>query len=261
MSHQLIDVQRSDDGVARIVLDDPDRRNALSYAMGAELLAAFSELDEDAAVRCIVFASSHPTTFSAGGDLSAMSGAASPIEQFESTAQFRDLLQSVAQSRTPVVCAAAGRVFAGALGLALACDLVIAREDATFATPEINVGIFPFMVAALMYRNVGRKAGNELMLLGRPIAAEEARRIGIVNHVVPTEAFDEAVDDVAQTLAAKSPLLMRMGKEALAQQMDLPLGASLDYLHHRLVLGLTTDDIREGVAAFFGKREPVWSGR
>jgi enoyl-CoA hydratase/carnithine racemase len=152
-------------------------------------------------------------------------------------------------------------VLAGALGIALACDLIVAREGARFGTPEINVGLFPFMIMALIYRNVPRKKTNELLLLGEQISAEEAQRIGIVNKVVPPDEFDDAVNDWARKLAAKSPVMMRLGKDAMFRQLDMPFEDALDYLRSQLTIAFSTDDIQEGVRAFFEKREPNWSGR
>ena len=152
-------------------------------------------------------------------------------------------------------------MLAGALGLALACDLIVAREGVRFGTPEINVGVFPFMIMALIYRNVGRKKTNELLLLGEQISAEEAERIGIVNRVVPADEFDAFVADWAAQLAAKSPVLMRMGKDAMFRQQDMAFEEALDYLRAQLAIAFATDDIQEGVKAFFEKRDPVWSGR
>jgi enoyl-CoA hydratase/carnithine racemase len=152
-------------------------------------------------------------------------------------------------------------VLAGALGLALACDLIIATETARFGTPEINVGLFPFMIAALIYRNVPRKKATELMLLGDQIDAHEAERLGIVNRVVAVEEFDAAVADWAGRLAAKSPLMMRLGKDALYRQLDMQFVDALDYLRGQLALAFTTEDLVEGVTAFFDKRDPVWKGR
>jgi enoyl-CoA hydratase/carnithine racemase len=152
-------------------------------------------------------------------------------------------------------------VLAGALGLALACDLIVAKESATFGTPEINVGVFPFMIMALIYRNVGRKKTNELLLLGEQIPATEAERIGIVNRVVPAAEFDAAVQDWAERLAAKSPLLMRLGKDAMYRQQDMAFADALEYLQAQLSLAFSTEDIQEGVKAFFEKRDPVWTGR
>ena len=151
-------------------------------------------------------------------------------------------------------------MLAGALGLALACDLIVAREGVRFGTPEINVGVFPFMIMALIYRNVGRKKTNELLLLGEQISAEEAERIGIVNRVVPADEFDAAVADWAAQLAAKSPVLMRMGKDAMFRQQDMAFDEALDYLRAQLTIAFATDDIQEGVKAFFEKRDPEWTG-
>ena len=161
----------------------------------------------------------------------------------------------------PTVCAADGHVLAGALGIALACDLIVASEQATFGTPEINVGAFPFMIMALIYRNVPRKRANELLLLGERWSAQEALAAGIVNRVVPAEEFDAAVAEWAGKLASKSPLIMRLGKEAMRRQLDMPLDDALDYLRAQLTLALSTEDIVEGVSAFFEKRDPVWKGR
>jgi enoyl-CoA hydratase len=161
----------------------------------------------------------------------------------------------------PSICAANGHVLAGAFGLALACDLIIARDDVSFGTPEINVGVFPFMIMALIYRNIGRKKTNELLLLGDRISAQEAERIGVVNKVVPAEQFDAAVADWAGRLAAKSPVLMKLGKDAMFRQQDMPLADALAFLQHNLTLAFATEDIQEGVKAFFEKRDPVWTGR
>jgi enoyl-CoA hydratase/carnithine racemase len=152
-------------------------------------------------------------------------------------------------------------VLAGALGIALAHDLVIVKEGAEFGTPEINVGAFPFMIMALIYRNVPRKKTNELLLLGDRISAADAVEYGLANKVVPAEDFDDAVRDWALKLAAKSPLIMRLGKDAMFRQMDMAFADALEFLHSQLTVALSTDDIVEGVQAFFEKREPVWTGR
>ena len=152
-------------------------------------------------------------------------------------------------------------MLAGSLGIALACDLIIASEDAGFGTPEINVGLFPFMIMALIYRNVPRKKTNEMLLLGERLTAEEAREAGIVNKVVPADEFDAAVADWAAKLASKSPLVMRLGKDAMWRQMDMPLADALDYLRSQLTIELSTEDAIEGVTAFFEKREPEWKGQ
>jgi hypothetical protein len=138
-------------------------------------------------------------------------------KHLDTTRKFPELFTLIGALGKPVICAANGHCLAGALGLALACDLVIATDKSTFGTPEINVGVFPFIIIALIFRNLPRKKAAELLLLGERIDAHEAQRIGIVNRVVPIDQFDDTVRDWAAKLAAKSPLVMR-----LAQRRDVP---------------------------------------
>ena len=252
----------ADTGVATLTLDEPERRNALSDALLDELIAGLEAARADPAVRCVVLASSHPTVFSAGGDLAAFAAPAPLLDKHEgTTARFTRVFRLLGELGKPSLCAANGHVLAGALGIALACDLVIARAGARFGLPEINVGVFPFMVTALLYRNVGRKRAAELLLLGEPLGAEEAERAGLVNRVVAPEAFEAAVADWAGRLAGKSPVLMRLGKDAMYRQQDMALADALEFLRAQLTIAFATEDLQEGVRAFFEKREPVWSGR
>jgi enoyl-CoA hydratase len=248
-------------GVATIALDQPETRNALSDQVLDDLLGAFAAARDDEAVRCVVLTSTHDKVFSSGGNLAGFAEGVPLVHKHFATDRFPRLFQLIGSLGKPSICAANGHVLAGGLGLALACDLIVAREGATFGTPEINVGVFPFMIMALIYRNVGRKKTNELLLLGERIDAAEAERIGIVNKVVAAEEFDAAVSAWAVSLAGKSPVLMRLGKDAMYRQQDLAFADALEYLHHNLTLAFATEDIQEGVAAFFQKREPVWKGQ
>ncbi|MCD6728290.1 MAG: enoyl-CoA hydratase-related protein [Solirubrobacteraceae bacterium] len=247
--------------VATISLDQPQTRNALSDEMLDALIAAFERARDDAAVRAVVLASTHERVFSAGGDLAGFAADVPIVHKYAAVARFPKLFELIGTLGKPSLCAAGGHVLAGALGVALACDLVIAGESATFGTPEIDVGVFPFMIMALIYRNVPRKKASEMLLLGERIDAHEAERIGIVNRVVADDELDAAVGDWAERLASKSPLLMRLGKDAMWRQQDLPLMEALELLRANLALALSTEDIQEGVRAFFEKREPRWAGR
>ena len=249
------------DGVATITLDQPDTRNALSDELLDDLIAAFTAARDADDVRCVVLTSSHEKVFSSGGNLAGFAAEVPLAHKHEAIGRVPRLFRLIGELGKPTLCAANGHVLAGALGLALACDLIVAREGVRFGTPEINVGVFPFMIMALIYRNVGRKKTNELLLLGEQISAEEAERIGIVNRVVPAAEFDGFVADWAAQLAAKSPVLMRMGKDAMFRQQDMGFEEALDYLRAQLAIAFATDDIQEGVKAFFEKRDPVWSGR
>ena len=250
-----------DEHVATISLDQPDTRNALSNKLLTDLVAAFEAARDDEEVRCVVLTSTHETTFSSGANLGGFAADVPLIHRHLGTARFPALFRLIGELGKPTVCAANGHVLAGALGIALACDLIVAKEEATFGTPEINVGAFPFMIMALIYRNVPRKKTNELLLLGDRIDAREAERIGIVNKVVPATEFDAAVTEWARKLASKSPLIMRLGKDAMFRQLDMPFLEALDYLRSQLSLAMSTEDIVEGVSAFFEKREPQWKGR
>ena len=252
----------SEAAIATIALDQPGTRNALSDQMLDELLAAFATARDDDAVRCVVLTSTHDSVFSSGGDLAGFAADVPLIRKhFETTAKFPRLFRAIGELGKPTLCAANGHVLAGALGLALACDLIVARDDARFGTPELNVGVFPFMIMAMIYRNVGRKKTNELLLLGDQISAQEAERIGLVNRVVPAAEFDAVVQDWAQRLAAKSPVLMRLGKDAMYRQQDMAFADALEYLQSQLTLAFSTEDVQEGVKAFFERRDPVWTGR
>ena len=248
-------------GVATIALDQPDTRNALSDEVLDDLIAAFTAARDDAAVRCVVLTSTHEKVFSSGGNLAGFAADVPLVHKHFGTDRFPRLFRLIGELGKPSICAANGHVLAGALGLALACDLIVAKETARFGTPEINVGVFPFMIMALIYRNVPRKKTTELLLLGEQISAAQAAELGIVNKVVPAKELRGAVDEWAQQLASKSPLVMRLGKDAMWRQMDMPLAEALDYLRSQLAIELSTEDAIEGVKAFFEKREPEWKGR
>jgi enoyl-CoA hydratase/carnithine racemase len=248
-------------GVATITLNQPDTRNALSNEVLSELIAAFESARDDEAVRCVVLTSSHERVFSSGANLGGFAGDVPLVHKHFGSDRFVKLFRLIGELGKPSICAANGHVLAGSLGIALACDLIVAKEGAEFGTPEINVGAFPFMIMALIYRNVPRKRTNELLLLGERISAQEAKEAGIVNKVVPAEEFGAAVEEWAAKLASKSPVIMRLGKDAMFRQQDMAFLDALEYLHAQLSLALSTEDIVEGVSAFFEKREPQWKGR
>lgn len=248
----------TDSTVAYLTLNDPERRNALSDALLDQLIAQLTRAGDDPQVRVIVLTSSHDRVFSSGGNLDAFADNRPTIAKYGGLSRFPNLYRALTGIGKPVVCAANGDVLAGALGIALACDLVIAKASIRLGCPEINVGAFPFMISALIFRATGRLVANELMMTGRLISATEAAGVGLVNRVVADDEFDDAVRDWVGAIAAKSPLLLGMGKRALAATRDLPLDSALDYLQAQLALAFTTDDLSEGVRAFKEKRAPQW---
>jgi enoyl-CoA hydratase/carnithine racemase len=261
MTYDTLRYDVDDRGVATIALDQPDTRNALSDALLIDLRDALSAARDDAAVHCVVLTSTHDKVFSSGGNLAGFAAEVPLVHKHFGIDLFPTVFRLLGDLGKPSICAANGHVLAGALGLALACDLIIARDGARFGTPEINVGVFPFMIMALIYRNVPRKKTNELLLLGEQISAQEAERIGIVNRVATADEFDEVVSDWAGRLAKKSPVLMKLGKDAMFRQQDMPFADALDFLRSQLTIAFSTQDIQEGVRAFFEKRDPVWTGQ
>jgi enoyl-CoA hydratase len=249
------------DGVATVTLNRPEQRNALSAELLAELNDAFATVKRDPEVRAAVLTGAGEKVFCAGADLGGFAADVPLVHKHFGADRFVELFELMVELGKPTLCAANGHVLAGGIGLCLSCDLVIAKEGATFGTPEINVGAFPFMIMAIIYRNVPRKRVNEMMLLGERLSAEQALEYGLVNKVVAPVDFQAAVHDWARKLASKSPVLMRLGRDAMYRQQDMAFSDALDYLRSQLSIAMSTEDILEGVKAFFEKREPDWKGR
>lgn len=249
------------DGVATVTLNDPEKRNMLSGAMLTELVAAMEEARDSDRVRAVVLTGAGEKAFCAGADLGGFAADVALIEKHFTSDLFLEFFRLMPRLGKPSICAVNGHCLAGAMGLALSCDLVIAKEGATFGTPEINVGAFPYMIMAVIYRNVPRKKVNEMMLLGERLSAEQAVEFGIANKVVSAAEFEAAVAEWAGKLAAKSPVLMRLGHDAMYRQQDMAVDDALEFLRSQLSLTFSTEDIVEGVTAFFEKREPNWKGR
>jgi len=172
-----------------------------------------------------------------------------------------DLLLAVAKHPQPVVARVNGVALAGGFGLMLGCDLVVTADDVEVGTPEINLGLWPYMVSAVVTRNVPRKIVAEMLMTGRRFTAAEAERWGMANRVVSRERLDQAVQELVDELAGKSPLILRLGKESLFHAQDLGLPEALAYLQAMLTVNLESEDVAEGVSAFLQKRTPEWKGR
>ncbi len=249
------------DRVATLTLNRPEQRNALNGELLGQLVSGMKRARDDESVRAVVLTGAGDGVFCAGADLGGFAADVPLVEKHFASDLFVEFFRLMPRLGKPSLCAANGHVLAGGMGLALSCDLVIAKEGARFGTPEINVGAFPYMIMSIIYRNVPRKKANEMMLLGEQISAEEAVEYGLANKVVPAKKFDGAVAEWAAKLASKSPVLMRLGHDAIYRQQDMALDDALEFLRSQLSLTFSTEDIQEGVKAFFEKREPEWKGR
>jgi enoyl-CoA hydratase/carnithine racemase len=249
------------ESVATVTLNNPEKRNMLSGLLLSELVDAMKAARDAEDVRAVVLTGAGDKVFCAGADLGGFAAEVPLVAKHFATDLFLEYFRLMPRLGKPSLCAANGHVLAGGMGLALSCDLLIAKEGATFGTPEINVGAFPYMIMAIIYRNVPRKKVNEMMLLGERLSAEQAVEYGLANKVVPAAEFDAAVAEWAAKLASKSPVLMRLGHDAMYRQQDMAVDDALDYLRSQLSLTFSTEDIVEGVSAFFEKRDPQWKGR
>jgi enoyl-CoA hydratase/carnithine racemase len=249
---------------ARITLNRPEKRNPLGPTTIGELLHALDRAKQDPAVRAIVLTGAGKV-FSAGGDLSSMGSGGTPLQATSSESTkpgtFVDLNLAMTRVGKPTIAMVNGHALAGGLGLVVACDVAIAADDAQLGTPEINVGLWPMMIMATIFRNVPRKRGLELIMTGDKISAAQAAEMGLITRAVPRDRLQAEVDALVDKLAGKSPLVMRMGLEAFYRVQDLELEPALQYLQGQLVAVLGTDDAREGLMAFLEKRSPNWTGR
>jgi enoyl-CoA hydratase/carnithine racemase len=241
-------------GVARIAINRPQQRNALNSAVLLGLRRSLRDASDRSDVRVITLTGEGDQVFCAGADLKASRGEGDHF----GPGDFRQLLLDIHRCPKPTVALARGHVMAGGLGLFLACDLALACDDVHFSTPEINVGMFPMMVLALLYRVVGRRKAAQMIFLGERMSAAAARDCGIVNQVFPRATFEGAADTFVRRLAEKSGVILRLGKEAIAAVEDLPLPVALDYLESALARLMKTDDSKEGIRAFLEKRKPRW---
>jgi enoyl-CoA hydratase/carnithine racemase len=249
-----------DGSVATLTIDRPERRNALGWTTVGELRDGIARAKADPQVRVVVLTGAGDRAFSAGADLTGMQAGTSQIELHEGRGQLARLFADMWSLGKPTIARVRGYCLAGGFGVALACDLVIAADDAVFGTPEIDVGIWPMMITVPLLRSMPPKTVLELMMTGRRVSANEGARLGFVNRVVPVDELDATVAEVASTLAAKSPAAMKLGRDAFYDVLDLDAAHALRLLQTGLTVVNTTEDSTEGIRAFQEKRPPQWTG-
>ncbi|MFL6241231.1 MAG: enoyl-CoA hydratase/isomerase family protein [Actinomycetes bacterium] len=258
----MSDLRVTGDGaVLSLLIDREDKRNALSGEVLRGMLDAVRTVDAGGDVRVVVVSSAGQKVFCSGADLGVMTNDATGLEQHEGRGLLRDVVLAFRACPVPVLARVQGLCLAGGVGLALGCDIVLASTAAQFGLPEVGLGLWPFMVSALLARHVSPKHAMHLMVSAERIDAEAAYGMGLVSRVLPAETFDADVDAYVQRLAAAPPVAVRLGKAAWVTAQEAPLGPALEAMQAQLSLLTTTRDAAEGVAAFFEKRAPNYTGR
>ncbi|MBK9264402.1 MAG: enoyl-CoA hydratase/isomerase family protein [Polyangiaceae bacterium] len=255
----FIEVSGKNHGALWITLKNPVKKNAIGPAMVNELLWALEDASKDDSVRSIVFTGAGDA-FCAGGDFTQMASSG-PGSELPPKGDYADLLLAIANYPKPLVARVNGHAMGGGLGLVAACHFAVASRNAKLGTPEINVGLFPMMIMAVLARVVPQRRLIEMMLFGERMDADAAAAIGIVGKAVDADALDAEIERITQNIASKSPITVRLGLEAFAAQADLALADALPLLRGRLGAVLGTDDAREGLMAFLEKRPPKWTGK
>jgi enoyl-CoA hydratase/carnithine racemase len=260
MSDEALVLRADRDGVATLPLNRPSARNALSVDMMGALQAALEAIAADMNVRVVIFAGAGPA-FCAGHDLKELR--ANPErEAYEAVfGQCAKLMTSIVTLPKPVIARVHGVATAAGCQLVASCDLAVAAEDARFATPGVNIGLFCSTPMVALSRAIGRKQAMEMLLTGSLIDAETARAWGLVNRVVPAAKLEEAAASLAAEIAAKSPLVVAIGKKAFYAQAELGLGQAYAYCAEVMTINMLARDAEEGIDAFLQKRKPVWEGR
>lgn len=249
-----------EDHIGRLTINREKYRNAISLETIDLFMNYLDRAEKDDDVRVICVTGAGEKAFCSGADLA---GAVSAGEEGKNRAfqSYADLLKRLAGYSKPTVAKVNGYCLAGGTGFMLACDIVIARDDAKFGTPEVNVGLFPMMIGALIFRNVLRKKAMEMVLLGEKLSANQAEKMGLITRAAPPDQLDESVNNILSTLAAKSPIGMKIGKNAFYAMQDMDFEDALNFLSQKLADVASTQDAVEGITAFIEKRPPVFTGR
>lgn len=248
-------------GIATVTINREKQGNALNQEVMEGLFRYFNQAKDDIEARVIVLTGAGDRTFCAGADLKGGMMAGGMLEMHDKRGVLADLFLAMQENPKPILCRVNGKAIAGGMGLAIACDLVVASDDALFFTPEIDRGLFPMMIIAQIIRNLGRKKALELVLTGNQITATEAQTLGLINYAVAKDQLDAKVQQIAENLASKSPAVLGLGKKAFYQSQDMDFKEALRYLQAMLTVNTLSEDTKEGIMAFIEKRKPNWKGK
>lgn len=245
---------------AYFTINREKQRNAISAEAIKLFLQYLEDAEKDESVRAVCITGSGDKAFCTGADLgNTMNGDKESV--MGSFQNYADLIKKLAGFPKPTVARVNGFCIAGGTGFMLACDIVMASDKAKFGTPEVNVGLFPMMIGALIFRNVLRKKAMEMILLGETLSAEKALEIGMITRIIEHDKLDIETDKIIESLVSKSPVGLMMGKKAFNDIAEKPLADSVDILAERLMEVASTEDAKEGITAFIEKRKPVFKGK
>jgi enoyl-CoA hydratase/carnithine racemase len=259
MSEQHL-LYRVEGNVAYFTINREKQRNAISTEVIALFLEYLDKAENDKEVRVVLVTGTGDKAFCSGADLGGARGEENQ-QEMDSIKGYAKLIKRIAGFPKPTVARVNGSCMAGGIGFMLGCDIVIASNRAKFGTPEVNVGLFPMMIGALIFRNVLKKRAMEMALLGERLTAEEALEMGMITRAVPPEKLDEEVEKVVKSLALKSPIGLRIGKQAFYDMADMPFEDAVDFLSEKIREVASTEDAVEGITAFIEKREPIFKGK
>lgn len=246
---------------AWLTIEREERRNALSPSVIQGLIDSLASAAADDDARVVVVTGAGERAFCAGGDIGGFQRAAEDQDVESAPIAISRLLDALWWHAKPTIARVNGKALGGGFGLMLGCDLAVAAEDVEFGTPEIDIGLWPHVITAVIQRRLPRAVALELMLTGRRMPAEEAARWGIVNRVVPRADLDTAVQELVEGIASKSPHVVRLGKRSFSGAEDKSWGPAIEHLKEKLAENLKAEDLVEGVSAFLQKRKPDWKGR
>ena len=260
VQRQAVLITQKVDGIATLTLNRPQQRNALNMGLMQAIRGALKEIGADPAIRAVIIAAGGPA-FCAGHDLKEMRADPSEDAQAKTFATCAAMMMAIIHLPQPVIARVHGIATAAGCQLVATCDLAVASEDARFATPGVHIGLFCSTPMVALSRNVGRKQAMEMLLTGEMIDAKRAQALGLINRAVPAGDLDAAVEELAGKICAKSPLAVRIGKEAFYRQLETGFEAAYEYTGAVMVRNMMADDATEGIDAFLEKRRPEWKGR
>ncbi|RJX15813.1 crotonase [Candidatus Bathyarchaeota archaeon] len=261
-SYKTILVEKKD-GVAKITLNRPEKLNSINKDVIQDLSLALEDIRKDENVRVVVITGAGDRAFSAGADISMLKEIKTPVEARELIwSAVEKVIRAIENLEKPVIAAVNGLALGGGCELAMACDIIIASDKARFGQPEINLGVLPgWGGMSRLAMIVGFQKAKELVFTGDMISAEEAEKIGLVNKVVPAEKFNEAVDELVNKLLSKSPIALKLAKEAVNRGPGIDVEAALARDRELFALSVSSEDAKEGLSAFLEKRKPVFKGK